>query len=131
MAGRPKTIIPEKDLKKAETLAFEGHQTGTICELMDWDRQFVDQRPDILTRLRKKRAERKVWLRKQQNRTAAGDSKASGTMQIFLGKNELEQSDKQSVEVSGVIGTRELSDDELRRLLRDDDSVSGADAIAS
>ena len=84
-------------MRKAENYALQGCKNNTICELMNWDHNLIEQRVDIKKRLTKKRAERKLKLLKQQNRTAAGDSKASATMQIFLGKNELEQTDKAEV----------------------------------
>ena len=92
--GKPLKIISPKDMAKAERFAFEGHLNGTICELMDWPTSWLDERQDIRKKLTKKRAERKVWLRKRQNSTAGGRSKSAATMQIFLGKNELAQADK-------------------------------------
>ena len=93
-AGRPRKVITPNQLAKAEQLAFEGHQNGTIADIMDWEHSFISEREDIRKILTKKRAERKVWLRKKQNSTAGGRSKSAATMQIFLGKNELGQADK-------------------------------------
>jgi len=92
--GRPRKVITPNQLAKAEQLAFEGHQNGTIADIMDWEHSFISEREDIRKKLTKKRAERKVWLRKKQNSTAGGRSKSAATMQIFLGKNELGQADK-------------------------------------
>lgn len=64
---------------------------------MGWDKEWLQERPDILTKFSKKRAERKVWLRKIQDRQA----KSFPAMSIFLGKNELEQTDKQDVTSGG------------------------------
>lgn len=96
-AGKPKTIISPEEMEKAEELAFEGHQNGTICDILDWNHSFIDGRKDIKKKLTKKRAERKVWLRKTQNSTAGGRGRSAVTMQIFLGKNELNQADKQDI----------------------------------
>ena len=93
MAGRgKKTIISEEDMTKAEECAFQGCQTGTIATLMGWDRQWVDGREDILTKLKKKRAERKLAIRSAQTANIKNP-----VMQIWLGKNELSQTDKQQV----------------------------------
>ncbi len=90
MAGRGcKTVISDEDMAKAEECAFQGCQTGTICTLMGWDRQWVDGRPDILTKLKKKRAERKLAIR-----TAQMGNIKNPVMGIWLGKNELNQTDK-------------------------------------
>ena len=40
-------------------------------------------------------------------------------MLIFLGKNELGQTDRQDHKVDGVVGTRELSKEEVRELLQE------------
>ena len=108
--GKPKKEICPKDMRRAENYALQGCKNNTICELMNWDHNLIEQRADIKKRLTKKRAERKLKLLKQQNRTAAGDSKASATMQIFLGKNELGQADKNETkletgeDINGFIG---------------------------
>lgn len=101
--GKPKKEIGPEDMKKAEKYAFEGHQNGTICDLLDWPTSWLDDRKDIRKRLTKKRAERKVWLRKLQNKTAENGEREAATMQIFLGKNELEQADKQETKLSGGV----------------------------
>ena len=40
-------------------------------------------------------------------------------MLIFLGKNELGQTDRQDHKVDGVVGTRELSEAEVREFFQD------------
>ena len=93
MAGRGcKTVISDEDMAKAEECAFQGCQTGTICTLMGWDRQWVDGRPDILTKLRLKRAERKLAIRSAQTANIKNP-----VMQIWLGKNDLNQTDRAEV----------------------------------
>jgi hypothetical protein len=92
MAGRgKKTQIPEEQLKIAEKYAYNNCKNATICTILGWDRQWLEGRPDILTRLTKKRAEREVKLRQAQTDKAL--TSKDTTMQIFLGKNELGQSD--------------------------------------
>ena len=49
---------------------------------------------------------------------------------IFLGKNELGQTDKQQHDVKGAVGTRELSEAEVGELLQDK-VVDWEDAIAT
>ena len=90
-------MISDEDMAKAEQHAFMGCQTGTICTLMGWDRQWVDGRPDILTKLTLKRAERKLAIRSAQM-----DNIKNVVMGIWLGKNELNQTDKS--EISGKDG---------------------------
>ena len=92
-AGKPKKVISPKDIATAEQHALNGHLNGTIATLMGWDAQWLDQRKDIRKKLTKKRAERKVWLRSIQDKHA----KTVPAMAIFLGKNELDQSDKQDL----------------------------------
>jgi len=109
MAGRgKKKQITNKELKQAEEYAFNGCKNNTICGLMGWNHNFLEDRPDILKRLAKKRAEREFDLRKAQTDTAIKAKNA--VMQIFLGKNELGQSDKQE--------TRHDVGDGLAELLR-------------
>ena len=90
-------------MRKAENYALQGCKNNTICQLMNWHENFINEHRDILKKLTKKRAERKFKLLKQQNRTAAGDSKASATMQIWLGKNELDQADRIETKQTGQI----------------------------
>jgi hypothetical protein len=77
--------------------------------------------------LTQKRAERNYALRKSQTDKALNEK--NPTMLIFLGKNELGQTDRQDHNVEGVVGTRELSEAELRELIQDK-CVPCEDAIA-
>ncbi len=130
MAGRgKKKPVSEKEFKKAEEYAFAGCKNNTICKLMGWDHNLIEQRADIKKRLEKKRAERDIWLRNQQNRIAGSNLPQATTMTIFLGKNELGQSDKQDIKHTGAVGTREISEAELRELMRDE-PIPCEDAIA-
>lgn len=103
--GKPKTIISPANMAKAEKYALEGCKNCTISVLMGWDPEWLHQRKDILKKLTKKRAERKLMLLRAQTRKALEGNDT--TMQIWLGKNELEQTDrtdtKLTVEVPGVV----------------------------
>jgi hypothetical protein len=128
MAGRgKKKIISKKDMAKAEGYAFAGCKNNTICSLMGWGHNFLEDRPDIRKRLTQKRAERDYALRKSQTDKALTEK--NPTMLIFLGKNELGQTDRQDHKVTGVVGTRELSEAELREFIQDK-RVPCEDAIA-
>ena len=97
MAGRGcKTIIKEEDMARAEQYAFDGCQNGTICGLMGWAPSWLDGRKDIRDKLRKKRQERKLWLRQKQNAQVGNVA-----MAIFLGKNELGQTDRHDLTSGG------------------------------
>jgi hypothetical protein len=129
MAGRgKKKTINKNDMAKAEEYAFTGCKNNTIATLMDWGHNFIDDRPDIRKKLTKKRAERKHALLKAQTDKALKEK--NPTMQIFLGKNELGQTDKQQHDVKGAVGTRELSEAEVREMLQDT-LVPCDDAIAT
>ena len=92
MAGRGcKKIVSDEDMAKAEAYALDNCQNGTICKLMGWHHNFLEDRPDILKKLEVKRAEHKAELRANQRRQA----KTNPVMNIFLGKNALGQADKQ------------------------------------
>ena len=69
---------------------------------------------------RQKRGQGKVSLRRMQWKTAEA---GNVTMQIFLGKNFLGQSDKQEIEHSGEINNpmSELTVEELRKLANEKD----------
>jgi hypothetical protein len=100
--GKPRMVkieISPEDLAIAEGYALKGCQNGTICGLMDWDHNLIDQHPDIRKKLKKKRQERKYKLRCAQDDKAMSidaEGKVEGkdtAMLIFLGKNDLGQSD--------------------------------------
>lgn len=100
--GKPKTIISDADMAKAEEYAFQGCQNGTIAGLMGWDEEWLHQRKDILKPLMKKRQERKLSLRRAQNVKALQGRDTA--MLIFLGKNDLGQADK--VDTNHDVGDR-------------------------
>jgi len=96
MAGRgKKRPVSEDELNKAMEYAFNGCQNGTIEGLMDWPGGFISKRKDIARILTKKRQERNNDLRKAQTDMAIKTK--NPVMQIFLGKNELGQADKQDI----------------------------------
>lgn len=108
-----KTEISPEDMTLAEQYAYEGCQNGTICGLMDWDHEWLVQRKDTLRKLTKKRQERKLSLRRAQNSKAytTVDGAVEGkdtTMLIFLGKNELGQTDMRNVQHS--LSTKTVAD---------------------
>lgn len=96
--GRDPYQFTDKQIKKAEELAFLGCQNNTIATILGCDNETVKKY--LSQQLTKKRAERKAWLRQVQKDRAEKDS--SGAVAIFLGKNELNQTDKQ--ELSGPEG---------------------------
>jgi len=103
--GKPKRVFTPAQIKQMEEYAFDGCLNATIATLMDIPATTLDARPDIRKKLTKKRAERKSWLRKCQNDRVENDS--SPVMAIFLGKNELGQSDKQEIAHSGTVSLKE------------------------
>lgn len=92
--GKPKRVFTDEQIGEMGDLALAGCQTKTIASLMDIPRETIDSRPDIQQLLSKKRAERKLTLREQQNDSS---KKGNVTMQIWLGKQVLDQKDKQDI----------------------------------
>lgn len=91
--GRHKTVFSDEQIEEMENMALQGCQTGTIATYMGIDRQLLDLHTDILRKLTKKRAERKLSLRTAQTEKAVQGKDTA--MLCFLGKNELGQADKQ------------------------------------
>lgn len=100
--------LTEEQLQKAGEYAYNGCQNNTIEGLMDWSDDFINKRPELSKFLTKKRQERKKDLRKAQTDTAITAKNA--VMQIFLGKNELGQSDKNEA--------NQLTDNALSELIK-------------
>ena len=101
--GRPQTVFTEAQLNQMQQLALNGCMNNTIASIMDIPKStLVDNCRQLLT---KKRCERKNNLRKLQM-TAA--KKGNPALLIFLGKNELEQADKQEVEHGVSDGLKDL-----------------------
>jgi len=93
--GRKKKEITPAQMKKAEAYAYDGCKNFTIESLMNWPGNFINHRADISKRLTKKRQLASADLRKAQRNKAINDNDT--TMQIWLGKNELDQSDQQKI----------------------------------
>ena len=88
MAGRPKASFSDEEIAEIEQYALDGCQTGTIATLTGIAYNTLDRH--FGKNLTKKRAERKQKLRVNQNKL----SENNPAMAIFLGKNELGQTDK-------------------------------------
>ena len=88
--GRPSKKFTAAQEKKIAELAFAGMKNNCIATFMDIDQATFETHFKKLCT--KKRAERKLWLLKLQNNKA---NENDTTMLIWLGKNVLEQSDKQ------------------------------------
>ena len=93
-AGRPPIKLDEERIGR---LAFSGCKNSEIAHVVGCDDQTLTNNYSLI--LDKKRAERKAALRsKQTERALKGDI----PMLIFLGKNDLEQTDRQTQEIPGV-----------------------------
>ena len=90
--ARPKRQFTDEDEQKMYEYALSGCQNGTIATLMCIPLTTLIRR--FGSALREKRAERKYNLRKHQT----VQSVHNPAMAIFLGKNELNQTDKQVIE---------------------------------
>ena len=90
--GKPRKVITPEQMRQAEEYAYNNCLNGTIEGLMDWPNEFIVRRADIAKKLTKKRQEGKAALRKAQHEKALTDKDT--TMQIWLGKNQLGQTDK-------------------------------------
>ena len=96
--GRPKIKFTPEQIAKIEECALHGCQTKTIATLTGIpDSTLRDNFRDLLA---KKRAERKLELRKAQDKEV---TKGNSALLIFLGKNELDQTDKKEHEITGSI----------------------------
>lgn len=101
--GRP--LIPVDENKIAE-LALNGARNSEIAYIIGIDDKTLVDRFSRL--LNKKRAERRLTLRTAQTSKAmSGDA----TMLIWLGKNELEQTDKVEQQYSGGITIQVVYED--------------------
>src|SRR5271157_516441 len=84
--GRPQKSIDEEAVAE---LALAGCSTSEIALIVGCDDQTLHRR--FAKVIAKKRAERRKWLRDQQNAAA---NKGNPAMLIWLGKQELDQVDK-------------------------------------
>lgn len=97
--GRPSRVFTLEQIKKAKDMAFDNCKNTTIAGVLDC-------KVDVLVRnlgtvLHKKRCEGNAELRKDQRKM----SHKQPVMAIFLGKNQLDQSDKKAIELGGKDGT--------------------------
>ena len=90
--ARPKRVFTDEQIQEMESYALEGGQNNTIATVMSIPLTTLIRRFGKL--LTKKRAERKLFLRRTQTLLAV----TNPAMAIFLGKNELKQTDKQVIE---------------------------------
>lgn len=88
--ARPKRVFTDEIVHEMEQMALNGCQNTTIAIALDIPKTTVIRRFGPL--LRQKRCERKALLRENQTQL----SKTNPAMAIFLGKNELGQTDKQT-----------------------------------
>ena len=97
--GRPKRVFTPEQIEQMENYALAGCQNNTIATLMDIP--IVTREDNFRKLLTKKRCERKLTLRSQQNKAAA---KGNPALLIFLGKNYLDQADKveEKLHVTGM-----------------------------
>lgn len=85
--------IPTKEINKAKKLAGYNVKDATIEGILGWNQGFIRNRKELRKVLHKKRQEFMAELAEKQYETAITDK--DKTMQIFLGKNYLGQTDKQ------------------------------------
>ena len=88
-AGRPKRKFSEEQKAKIEQMALDNCHLDTIAKVIDVRKQTLVN--NFGTFISKKKAEGRARLRFYQ----VSMSEKSPAMAIFLGKNELEQTDKQ------------------------------------
>lgn len=87
--GRPLLDIDEK---LVADLAFQGASNREIAAIVGCDDKTIANRFSAL--LTKRRAQRRLWIRSLQNQAA---QEKQPTMLVWLGKNELDQTDRKIV----------------------------------
>ena len=95
-AGRPKRVFTDEQIAIAEEYAYKWCQDRTIATKLGVDKDVLVR--NLGPRLKLKRAEAKFDLRSLQMEQA----RKNPIMQIFLGKNYLDQADK--TELTGKDG---------------------------
>ena len=93
MARGIKTKLTDEQWEQMGEYALEGCQNSTIAGMMGIPLTTIESNEELRRFLWKKRCERKHVLRQAQNKHA----QRTPVMAIFLGKNELGQTDKQEV----------------------------------
>ncbi len=117
--GKPKTIVPEKEMREAEKLARKGHKNYTICNLMGWHENFINEHKDILKRLQKSRSQHADDILADQNRIRKSNSRAAATIAILQGK--------QAEKDGGLGQTDKIEADVTQRIL----NVTGMEPISA
>ena len=97
--GRPKREYSPEQIAEIERLAYNNLHDRTIAELVGIPKSTLID--NFRTTIDKKRAEHRRDLRLAQNKAAIEDGNI--TMQIFLGKNDLEQTDRQEQTITADI----------------------------
>ena len=93
--GRPHRIFTDEQINQMGNYALAGCQNNTIAGLMGVPKEtIVDNFRQFLW---EKRCQRKLTLRKQQNKAAKA---GVPSLLIFLGKNDLEQTDQHTADVN-------------------------------
>lgn len=131
--GRPNAKVDLKELEKicmlnctdAELAAYFQVSVDTIDRLK--------KNPEFAEIMQRGKANGKLSLRRSQFRAAMEDR--NPTMLIWLGKQYLEQDDKQKIEHTGKDGgailTKHLSDEELEKRIRELTDKNGTGRITS
>jgi len=96
--ARPVKKLTKYQLKRMGELALAGCKNNTIASIMGLDKNLIPQRADLKALVTKKRAERMYRLRKAQNESV---EKGNPALLIFLGKNELGQTDNKNLNING------------------------------
>lgn len=91
MAGRPETKLNDKQLKEMDQMAKDNCKDKTIAKVLGID--VATLKKHYSTRLKQKRAMGQADLRRTQQKQAL----TNPVMAIFLGKNNLQQTDKQEI----------------------------------
>lgn len=114
MAGRPKRVFSDEQVKEIERLALMNCNTNTIAVALDIP--FKTLKRHFAKKLRVCRALWKVNLRENQERL----SKTSADMCKFLGKNYMEQVEKQEIntEVTERLQLTEAEAEDARKIAR-------------
>jgi len=93
--ARPLNKYSDEIMQRMQDMALNGCQNNTIANVLGIAKTTLERRFGKL--LTKKRCERKELLRTNQTKLA----ETNPAMAIFLGKNELDQVDKQEIKSSG------------------------------
>ncbi|MGR3292547.1 MAG: hypothetical protein ACUZ9M_00865 [Candidatus Scalindua sp.] len=109
VTGRPKKQFDAEIRRKIEEYALNNCHLDTIALALDISKTTLVRR--FGTIIKKKRAEGRINLRANQTKL----SKHNPAMAIFLGKNELNQVDKQEI-LQTTDKPKSLSADDIREL---------------